>query len=253
MVERYGERAAWDSVSIEEANDLVEHLAGLPSGVRDDDEDAKRFDLVILRRQLAQLDGDLVLAERLRETVQEVAVALLGKTAIPSVAAQGELLEELASDEWWVDVTLPMLELARLRVRDLVRLIERTKRNPVYTDFADELGDATEVALPGTVPGTDMERFRAKVAAYLHQHESHVALQRLRRNRQLTTADLSSLEQMLEESGAGGRADLDRAVAHSHGLGRFVRSLIGLEREAAMEPSPTIWTARASTCTRCGS
>ncbi|MEN3122413.1 MULTISPECIES: DEAD/DEAH box helicase family protein [Janibacter] len=234
-VERYGERAAWDSVSIEEANDLVEHLAGLPSGVRDDDEDAKRFDLVILRRQLAQLDGDLVLAERLRETVQEVAVALLGKTAIPSVAAQGELLEELASDEWWVDVTLPMLELARLRVRDLVRLIERTKRNPVYTDFADELGDATEVALPGTVPGTDMERFRAKVAAYLHQHESHVALQRLRRNRQLTTADLSSLEQMLEESGAGGRADLDRAVAHSHGLGRFVRSLIGLEREAAME------------------
>ncbi|CAM4013383.1 DEAD/DEAH box helicase family protein [Janibacter anophelis] len=234
-VERYGERSAWDSLSTEDAADLMTHLAGLPSAVRDDDEAAKRFDLVMLRRQLAQLDGDLVLAERLRETVQEVAVALLGKTAIPSVAAQTEMLEELASDEWWVDVTLPMLELARLRVRDLVRLIERTTRNPVYTDFADELGESTEVVLPGTTPGTDMERFRAKAAAYLRQHESHVALQRLRRNRQLTPDDLSALEQMLEDSGAGARADIERAVDESHGLGRFVRSLVGLDREAALE------------------
>ncbi|WP_114201416.1 DEAD/DEAH box helicase family protein [Janibacter anophelis] len=234
-VERYGERSAWDSLSTDEANDLVAHLAGLPSSTRDDDEDAKRFDLVILRRQLAQLDGDLVLAERLRETVQEVAVALLGKTAIPSVAAQAELLEELANDVWWVDVTLPMLELARLRIRDLVRLIERTKHNPVYTDFADELGEATEVTLPGTTPGTDMERFRAKAAAYLREHESHVALQRLRRNRQLTPDDLTALAQMLEESGAGGQADIERAVEQSDGLGRFVRSLVGLDRAAAME------------------
>lgn len=85
---------------------------------------------------------------------------------------------------------------------------------------------------PG-VPG--MERFRAKAAAYLRQHESHVALQRLRRNRQLTPDDLSALEQMLEDSGAGARADIERAVDESHGLGRFVRSLVGLDREAALE------------------
>jgi hypothetical protein len=54
-----------------------------------------------------------------------------------------------------VDVTLPMLELARLRIRGLVRLVEKTKRNPVYTDFTDELGAATEITLPGTTPGID--------------------------------------------------------------------------------------------------
>ena len=37
--------------------------------------------------------------------------------AIPSVAEQAVLLGVVAGDEWWVDVTLPMLELARLRVR----------------------------------------------------------------------------------------------------------------------------------------
>ena len=151
--------------------------------MRDDDEDAKRFDLVILRRQLAQLDGDAVLAERLREAVQTVAAALLGKTAIPSVAEQAVLIESVASDEWWIDVTLPRLELelARLRLRSLVRFIEKTSRNPVYTDFEDELGPATEVHLPGVTPGTNFERFRAKAAAYLKEHEDHVALQHLRR------------------------------------------------------------------------
>lgn len=113
----------------------------------------------------------------------------------------------MAGDEWWVDVTLPMLEQMRLKLRALVRLVEKTKRNPVYTDFADELGEASEVTLPGTVPGTDMERFRAKASAYLRSHESNIALQRLRRNRQLTEGDLSALEQMLLESGAGAAAD----------------------------------------------
>ena len=37
-------------------------------------------------------------------------------------------------------MTLPMLEVARLRIRDLVRFVDRAGRNPVYTDFVDEYG-----------------------------------------------------------------------------------------------------------------
>lgn len=114
-------------------------------------------------------------------------------------------------------------------------MVEKTARNPVYTDFADELGEASEVSLSGTTPGTDMERFRAKAAAYLREHENHVALQRLRRNRQLTDGDLSALEEMLLASGAGAPTDVERAAEEAHGLGVFVRSLVGLDREAAME------------------
>jgi type I restriction enzyme, R subunit len=40
---------------------------------------------------------------------------------------------------------------------------------------------------------------------------------------------------MLGESGVGGEADLARAKQESTGLGHFVRSLIGLDREAAKE------------------
>ncbi|CQD22475.1 type III restriction enzyme, res subunit [Mycobacterium lentiflavum] len=235
LVEQYADWPAWTSMSPDVASDVAEHLAGLPSTHKDDDEDAKRFDMLILRYQLAQLEGDAVAAERLREQIQNIATGLLSQTAIPSVAAQQVLLEEVGSDEWWVDVTLPMLEAARRKLRGLVRFLEKAKKVVVYTDFADELSEATLVDLPGITPGTNWERFQAKARAYLKQHQDHIALQRLRRNKPLTPDDLASLEQMLIDSGTGEPADIELAKEQSHGLGLFVRSLVGLDREAAAE------------------
>ena len=232
-VERYGAASAWNRISPEDSEALLT-LAGLPSSVRDDDEDAKRFDLLILRRQLAQLDGDVVLAERLREAVQHIAAMLLGKTTIPSVAEQALLLESVAGDEWWIDVTLPMLELVRLRIRGLARFIEKTARNPIYTDFEDTIGEGVEVVLPRVTPGTNFERFRAKAEAYLREHLDNLALQRLRRNKQLTGNDLTVLEQMLVASG-GHQGDIVWANERTGGLGIFVRGLVGLDRAAAMD------------------
>jgi type I restriction enzyme R subunit len=54
-------------------------------------------------------------------------------------------------------------------------------------------------------------------------------------NRELTAADLRELERMLAESGVGAAEEIDRAKAKSHGLGLFVRSLVGMDREAAKE------------------
>ncbi len=233
-VERLAQRPVWDALTNDDV-DAALAVAGLPSGaVAIGEEDAKRFDLLILRRQLAQLEGDLGTAERCRETVQAVAVALLGKTTIPSIAAQAALLEEVASDGWWLDVTLPMLEVVRTRVRGLVQFIERSGRNPVYTDFADTLGEAREIMLPGTTPGLNPERFRDKTRAHLREHADHIALQKLRRNRQLTGADLVALEQVLAAAGTPGAA-VESAVYQAGGLGLFIRSLVGLERDSAAE------------------
>jgi type I restriction enzyme R subunit len=233
-VETYGDWHSWHELDPERAAEVARHLAGLPSTQQDSDEDAKRFDLIALRLQLSRLDGDHLLFERLRKQVQDIATALLGQTAIPAVAERVQLLDELAGDEWWVDVTLPMLERARRRVRDLVKFVDKRKRAVVYSNFADELGEDTTIDLPGITPGTDWERFRAKARAYLRDHEDHLALQRLRRNQQLTPDDLDSLEQILIASGVGTAADVARAKEEAHGLGLFIRSLVGLDRTAAM-------------------
>lgn len=235
-VERFADWALWASPLSDGDSAAVRELAGLPSSSKDDDEDAKRFDVLMLRRQLAQLEGDVATAERVRERVQDVADSLVRMIpSIPSVAEQREVIEDVAGDQWWVDVTLPMLERARRRLRGLVRLVEPSRRDPVYADFTDELVAPSEVALSGVTPGINPERFRAKVLACLEQHADHVALQRLRRNKQLTPEDLASLEDMLLSCGVGERADLEAVAERTGGLGLFIRSLVGLDRAAAKE------------------
>ena len=54
-------------------------------------------------------------------------------------------------------------------------------------------------------------------------------------NKPLTPTDLDELERMLAESGIGEPEDIERAKAESQGLGLFVRSLVGMDREAAKE------------------
>ena len=89
--------------------------------------------------------------------------------------------------------------------------------------------------LPGFAAPDSFERFRAKARAFLKQHEDHIAIHKLRMNKALTAADLAELERMLAESGVGGAQEIDRAKEESRGLGLFVRSLVGLNREAAKE------------------
>ena len=232
-VEKFADESAWAVLTEQDASELM-GIAGLPSSVRDEDEAAKRFDLVVLRGQLAHLESDAVTAERTRATVQAIASALLGLTTIPLVAAQGELLTDVAGDEWWIDVTVELLEHMRRRLRGIVRFVEVSRRAPIYTDFEDELGPSSDVHLPGVTTGIDEERFRAKASSYLRDHIDNVALQRLRRNRPLTPADLTALQGMLVDAGAG-LADVQWVAERAGGLGLFVRSLVGLDRTAAHE------------------
>jgi len=74
---------------------------------------------------------------------------------------------------------------------------------------------------------------RPRCGVFLREHEDHITIHKLRTNRALTRSDLDELERMLEESGVGDSAAVEKAKRESHGLGLFVRSLVGLDREAA--------------------
>src|SRR5581483_9495364 len=173
-----------------------------------------------------------------------IAGLLEEKDAIPIVRAQMDLIQDIQTDEWWEDVTVPMLERARRRLRDLVRLIDKQKRKPVYTDFEDLLGGENVNVPPPFADAASDAKFRAKALAFLRAHDDNVTIQKLRRNKPLTQSDLAERERMLIANGVGGPKDLDRAKAESHGLGLFVRSLIGLDREAAKEAFGTFMVGK---------
>ena len=61
------------------------------------------------------------------------------------MAEQSELIADIQTDEWWADVTYPMLEDARKRLRNLVQLIVHTNKNVLYSNFADEFGGVRKV------------------------------------------------------------------------------------------------------------
>ena len=127
-----------------------------------------------------------------------------------------------------------MVEEVRKRLRLLVRLIEKTKRKLIYTDFEDEIGEQSEYELVlMDRPPISMEAFREKTRAFLQQHENDIAIHRLRMNKQLTATDLTSLERMLAGSGIGDPEMLAKAAQDAQGLGLFVRGLIGMDRGAA--------------------
>jgi type I restriction enzyme R subunit len=234
LVEKYARPEAWAALAADALAELSHEVAGLPSELDPENEEAKRFDLLSLSLQIALLRAEPGF-ERLRDRVKDIAALLEEKDAIPMVREQMPLIQDVQTDEWWQDVTVPMLEAMRRRLRGLVQFIDKRQRRPVYTDFEDLIGGETDVTLPGFAVGTDQAKFRAKAQAFLRQHLDHVAIAKLRRNRPLTASDLAELERMLAESGIGGREEIQRAVEESRGLGLFVRSLVGLDREAAKE------------------
>jgi type I restriction enzyme R subunit len=234
LVERYANDEAWHTLKKGDLHELATDVAGLPSNVESEDEEAKRFDLLMLNLQLAVLRHEPRFT-KLKEQVIEIAGLLEEQASIPMVKDQLVLLEELQSAEWWQDATINMLEQVRKKLRLLVRFIEKHKRQVLYTDFEDEIGDEREFVLLAVVPQQSMERFRAKAQAFLRDHEDHIAVHRLRMNKPLTASDLKSLEAMLVESGIGDADTIASATEESQGLGLFVRSLVGLDRGAAKE------------------
>jgi type I restriction enzyme R subunit len=230
LVEKYSDAKAWETLGVDERNELVGDVAGLPSELVDDDQEAKQFDLLMLRLQLGLLRHEKSFT-RWSKDVRDIAGALEDKASIPMVRQELELIIELQTDEFWQDITTVMLEDVRKRLRSLVKFIEKTSRPTIYTDFMDTMGEAQEVRLPGFSGAHDGERFREKTQQFLKSRENDPVIQKLRFNERLTKADLDALEQMLIKA-TGTPDDLSK-VRSGSGLGLFVRSMVGLDREAA--------------------
>lgn len=99
VVEKYLGLTAWIAIDAEARDELVEQVAPLPSAKRHGTEEAKRFDLLMFSLQLALLKGSKRFAT-LKTQLTEIASALEEQTAIPGIAAQAVLIEEIQTDPW---------------------------------------------------------------------------------------------------------------------------------------------------------
>ncbi|HUP70053.1 MAG TPA: DEAD/DEAH box helicase family protein [Acidimicrobiales bacterium] len=234
LVERFREAAAWEEVDVGELSGLAHTVAGLPTELAPEPEEAKRFDLLMLSLELALLRTEPGFP-RLQQQVRQIAGLLEEYPTIPAVAKELALIADVQTDEWWTDVTLPMLETVRRRLRLLIPFIEKHKRKIIYTDFEDEIGTEIDVEFAGLAKADDFERFRKKARTFLVEHRGDAAIEKIHRNRPITAEDIAELQRVLVDSGVGTTDDFDRAQSEAGSFGLFVRRLVGLDRAAAKE------------------
>ena len=149
LVERFREPDAWHASELDDTTigELIDTVATLPTETDSDALESKQFDLIVLNLQLAMLRTEPSL-DRLQRQVRTIAEILEDHSGVPAIAAELALIQDLQTDEWWTDATFPMVEDVRRRLRPLVALISKGSREPLYTDFTDELGEGIEVPLP---------------------------------------------------------------------------------------------------------
>jgi type I restriction enzyme R subunit len=219
-------------LSAEDRQILADQISGVPTQMERESEEAKRFDLLMLKLQLAML-GKEPSFERLREQVRMIAGLLEEKQTIPMVGKQLDHIQEVQKDEWWQDVTIPMLEKIRRRLRDLVQFIEKRERKPIYTNFEDEMGQDSPMDLSEFVGQDTFERFRDKARAFLRKHMDIEAVRKLHTNEPLSSGDVDDLERILADNKIDKQEYIDQAKQDNETFGVFVRTLIGLDREVA--------------------
>ena len=234
-VEKFAEKLSWTTISPEDLEQLSHYLSRLPVELPSDEETAKQFDLLVLRLQLALLNhtGDF---PRWQNQLREIAGQLEEKVNIPAVGDQIELIREIQEDEYWTGITVPLLELVRKRLRDLIKFIEKRKRQIVYADFQDTIGPLQVLESQWLGTEYNIERYRKRMQHFLQAHEDHITIHKLKRNVPVTKDDLKELERLLFESGElGSKDEFEQAFGSNQALGEFVRSLVGLDRSAAVQ------------------
>ena len=245
-VETYQQRSAWDQLSADKALELSQKVAKLPSTYDLGSEAAKRFDNLILSLQTLLLELRSASAQEsvntlhrqintLQDKLMGIAEQLAGKASIPAVKAEMVLIDEAQHESYWQDVSLMQLEELRVNLRGLMDYLDAAqKRETIYTNFKDEVG--LSVAMPYTPyeGKAGLSRYRHKIQTYLKANQDHIALKRLKYNQPVTPQDIAALEQMLfENEDLGDKVTFLQTFGEQDQLGRFIRSLIGLDREAA--------------------
>lgn len=229
-VHKYQNEENWQALSVVQTNEVKENISPLIVPI-EDDELAKRFDLLMLTIELANVQSNNA-TNPIRKVV-DTAEALSKLGTIPKVLAQRDIIEEVRTTEFWEQANIADLERVRVALRDLIRYLERSNQKIYYTNFQDEVMTVAENASMLNV--NDLKSYRKKVEHYLkeNQHEDKLAIYKLRNNKPLTKQDVEFLEKVLwEELGSKDQYEKDYGDTP---VTKLVRKIVGLDKQAALE------------------
>jgi type I restriction enzyme R subunit len=232
LVNRFTERKRWDNLSKSDIADICTNLTGLPPYTDDTDEQAKRFDLLVLNLQLAIL-FNATAQTRLITKIIRIGKNLYKKKNIPAVNAQLPTIKAVQTDEFWAEISINTLETVRANIRDLMKFLDKESQENVYTHFEDELFHQ-KITARDVVPNyTKLKSYRDRVESYVRKNKNHLTIHKLNTNEPITQAEIEELERLLfDKDKVGSREEFILEYGEMP-LGTFIRSIVGLELSAA--------------------
>ena len=228
-VKEFKNRNRWNDLNKGDINELLSKVAPVISVKDDEDEKAKRFDLLVLNLQLSVLRCNQM-QEIYVEKIRSIAQNLYKKRNIPEIAARLELLNGIIGGEYWQNITHLELEKLRESVRPLVKYLDKEAEAPVYTNFEDilEVANAQEVNIMPSY--TNMQSYKDRVEAFIRKNKNHLVINKLYKNIPVTEAEIKKLEDFLFNQAAGTKEEFEKEYGQEP-LGKFIRRIVGLDIE----------------------
>ena len=227
-VHKYKEEKEWEALTTESVQDLKNYIAmAIPS--ENDDELAKRFDLVMYSIQLAYLQGTN--ATRGIKSVITTAENLSKLGTIPQIKEKKYIIEKVMTEEFWEKADIFEIDEVRQALRELIKYLEREKQQIYYTKFKDMIiAEETNTSMYNV---NDLKNYKKKVEHYLKEHQDELVIYKIRNNKKITKEDLEHLENIMFNE-LGTKSDYEREFKDTP-VAKLVRKITGLDRNAALE------------------
>ncbi|HCS21433.1 MAG TPA: hypothetical protein DIW47_12880 [Bacteroidetes bacterium] len=228
QVERYRDAAQWNALSDSEIHEIIQHIAPLVVE-SDQDESAKQWDALTLSIQHELAEGRF--PDVLIDKVKMGAERLTKKASIPIVKAKMPLIQAVSESNYWHAIDVLGVEQIRTELRDLMKFLEKEIRPVVYSDYEDELTGPSEFdPLYGKA---SLHEYQKRAKRFLKEYAHHIVINKLRNNTPITPGELEELERLLFIQGKlGSKEEFEQAFGKIP-LGHFIRSIFGLNAEAA--------------------
>ncbi len=226
-VELYANEENYMALTFEDTLKLKEELA--PLILPDDDEaSAVRFDALMYGIELAYLIGKKY--NRYKTDLLKKVGGIASVANIPEISAQKEMISKILDTAYLENCGINEFEHIREALRDLMKYLPKTSI-VYYTSLDDDILDMQW--RESELENDDLKNYRAKAEYYVRQHQDHSVIAKLKSNIPLSKDDLAQLEAILWNE-VGTKEEYLSEYGETP-LGEFVRSIVGLDMNAAKE------------------
>ncbi|TBV26545.1 restriction endonuclease [Meridianimaribacter sp. CL38] len=233
-VTEYSNKSKWQNLSKGDVQEINDHLSHLQPANRDDDELARRFDMLVLIYQILLLSESGNTGKYMSK-IFRTATALQKKDNIPQIALHLHLIKAVQTEQYWETINIKKLEELRVSLRDLIKYLEVEKQDPVYTHFEDEIDLENITSREPVNTYVSLQSYKDRVEKYVRQNKNHLTIHKLCNNIQITKPELEELEKiMFTESVAGTKDEFIKQYGEKP-LGAFIRSITGLNEQSVNE------------------